>query len=153
MEFILRCIAIYLGLLLIFRIAGKRALAQITTFDIVLLLIIAETTQQALVADDSSLTNAFILIATFLALEIGFSRLTLRWPALDKWMNSRPIVLVREGRVLQERMDAERVNTDEVLTAARETHGLGKLEQIEHAVLETDGAISVIPRRGDHSGA
>jgi uncharacterized membrane protein YcaP (DUF421 family) len=146
MEFILRCILIYLGLLIIFRIAGKRALAQITTFDIVLLLIIAETTQQALVVDDSSLTNAFILIATFLTLEIGLSRLTLHRPWLDKWVNSRPLALVRDGRVLEDRMDSERVNVDEVLTAARETHGLGSLDRIEHAVLETDGAISVIPR-------
>lgn len=146
MEFIVRCVLIYVGLLVIFRIAGKRALAQITTFDIVLLLIIAETTQQALVRDDSSITNALILIATFLTLEIGFSRLTLRWPGLDKWMSSRPLVLVRDGKVLQDRLDRERVNLDEVLTAARETHGLGNLDQIQHAVLETDGEISVIPR-------
>jgi uncharacterized membrane protein YcaP (DUF421 family) len=153
MEFILRCALIYLGLLVMFRIAGKRALAQITTFDIVMLLIIAETTQQALVVDDSSLTNAFVLIATFLALEIGFSRLMLRWPALDRWMNSRPLAIVREGRVLHDRMDAERVNVDEVLTAARETHGLGSLDQIEHAILETDGAISILPRKSSQRSA
>ncbi len=96
--------------------------------------------------DDYSLTNAFVLIATFLVLEIGFSRLTLRWPALDKWMNSRPVPLVRKGRVLDDRLHAERVNVDEVLAAARQAQGVGNLEEIEHAVLETDGAISVIPR-------
>jgi uncharacterized membrane protein YcaP (DUF421 family) len=147
MEFILRCVLIYAALLLIFRIAGKRALAQITTFDIVLLLIIAETTQQALVRDDSSLTNAVTLIATFLTLEIGFSRLTLRWRGLDKWLNSKPLVLVRDGKVLQERLHVERVNEEEVLASAREKHGIGSMDEIDHAVLETDGAISVIPRK------
>jgi uncharacterized membrane protein YcaP (DUF421 family) len=146
MELIVRCTLIYLGLLLIFRIAGKRALAQITTFDIVMLLIIAETTQQALVHDDASLTNAFILIATFFTLEIAFSRLTSRWPVVDKWLNSRPIVLVRDGRVLDERLSAERVSVDDIRRAGRERQGVANLGQIEHAVLETDGAISVIPR-------
>jgi uncharacterized membrane protein YcaP (DUF421 family) len=146
MELIVRCVLIYLGLLLIFRIAGKRALAQITTFDIVMLLIIAETTQQALVHDDASLTNAFILIATFLTLEIAFSRLTLRWPVLNKWLNSRPVTLMQDGRVVQERLDAERVGIDDIRRAGRETQGVANLGQIQHAVLETDGAISVIPR-------
>lgn len=146
MELIVRCVLIYLGLLLIFRIAGKRALAQITTFDIVMLLIIAETVQQALVHDDASLTNAFILIATFLTLEIVFSRLTLRWPALNKWLNSRPVTLMQDGRVVQERLDGERVSVDDIRRAGRETQGVANLGQIEHAVLETDGAISVIPR-------
>lgn len=150
MEFILRCALIYTALMVIFRIAGKRALAQITTFDIVLLLVIAETTQQALVSDDSSLTNAFILIATFLTLEIGFSRLTLRWRGLDKWLNGSPLVLLRDGQVLHERMHEERVNEDEVLASAREKHGIGSMDEIDHAVLETDGAISVIPRKRSH---
>lgn len=146
MELIVRCVLIYLGLLLIFRIAGKRALAQITTFDIVMLLIIAETTQQALVHDDGSLTNAFILIATFLTLEIAFSRLTLRWPVLNNWLNSRPVILMQDGRVVRERLDAERVSVDDIRRAGRETQGVPNLGHIEHAVLETDGAISVIPR-------
>jgi uncharacterized membrane protein YcaP (DUF421 family) len=146
MELIVRCTLIYLGLLLIFRIAGKRALAQITTFDIVMLLIIAETTQQALVHDDASLTNAFILIVTFFTLEIVFSRLTSRWPKLDKWLNSRPVPLMRDGRVLDDRLTAERVSVDDIRRAGRETQGVANLDQIEHAVLENDGAISVIPR-------
>ena len=145
MDFIIRCTLVYVFLLVVFRIAGKRALAKITTFDIVLLLIISETTQQALVGNDHSFTNAFGLIATFIALEIAFTKLALRWPAIDRWLNSRPLVIVRDGRVLEERMRQARVNVDEVLTAARETQGLANLKQIEHAVLECNGEISIIP--------
>lgn len=149
MDLIVRCSLIYLGLLLIFRIAGKRALAQITTFDIVLLLIIAETTQQALIRDDASLTNAFILIATFFGLEILFSRLTLRWPSLNKWLNSEPLPLVVSGRMFEDRLSAERVSRADILRAARESHGLANMGQIDHAILEPDGAISIVPRKGD----
>src|SRR5687768_10627864 len=115
MDFIIRCTLVYVFLLVVFRIAGKRALAKITTFDIVLLLIISETTQQALVGNDHSFTNAFGLIATFIALEIALTKLALRWPAIDRWLNSRPLVIVRDGRVLDERMRQARVNVDEVL--------------------------------------
>jgi uncharacterized membrane protein YcaP (DUF421 family) len=145
MDFIIRCIVMYVFLLVVFRIAGKRALAKITTFDIVLLLIISETTQQAIVGDDHSFTNAFGLIATFIVLEITFTKLTLRWPAVDRWLNSRPLIIMRHGQVLQDRMRQARINVDEVLTAARETHGLANLKQIEHAVLECNGEISIIP--------
>jgi uncharacterized membrane protein YcaP (DUF421 family) len=150
MDFIFRCIMMYVFLLVVFRIAGKRALAQITTFDIVLLLIISETTQQALVGNDHSFTNAFGLIATFIALEILLTKLTLHWPAIDRWLNSRPLIIVRHGRVLEDRMRDARVNVDEVLTAARATQGLANLKQIEHAVLECNGEISIIPvSKGD----
>ena len=145
MDFIIRCVVMYVFLLVVFRIAGKRALAKITTFDIVLLLIISETTQQALVGDDHSFTNAFGLIATFIALEIALTKLSLHWPAMDRWLNSRPLIIVRHGHVLEDRMREARVNVDEVLTAARATQGLANLQQIEHAVLECNGEISIIP--------
>lgn len=146
MSFILRCALIYLFILLVFRIAGKRALADITTFDIVLLLIISETTQQALVVDDSSLTNAMLLIGTFISLDMALSFVALRSPALDRWLNSRPLAIVKNGRVLDTRMKESGVNVDEVLASAREQQGISDLDDVEHAVLENNGKISIIPR-------
>lgn len=145
MDFMIRCVVMYVCLLVLFRVAGQRALAQITTFDIVLLLIISETTQQALVGEDRSFTNALGLIVTFLALEIGLARLTLRWPLLDRWVNGRPLVIVRDGRVLETPMNEARVNVDEVLTAAREKQGLANLAHVRHAILESNGEISIVP--------
>lgn len=146
MSFILRCALIYLFILLVFRIAGKRALADITTFDIVLLLIISETTQQALVVDDASLTNAMLLIGTFISLDMALSFLALRSPALDRWLNSRPLAIVKNGRVLDTRMKESAVNVDEVLASARQQQGIAELDDVEHAVLENNGQISIIPR-------
>jgi len=75
MDAVLRGLSVYMFLLIIFRISGKRSLGQVTTFDFVLLLIIAETTQQALLGDDYSVTNAFLLIGTLVGVDIGLSLL------------------------------------------------------------------------------
>ncbi|HJU75262.1 MAG TPA: YetF domain-containing protein [Gemmatimonadaceae bacterium] len=152
MSFILRCALVYFFLLVVFRVAGKRALADITTFDIVLLLIISEATQQALTVDDSSLTNAFLLIATFIGIEMLLTFFTLRSPWLDRLLNSRPLAIIKGGRILEEQMKSSGVNVEEVVSSARQMHGIADLEQIDHAVLECNGEISVIPRPGAKTG-
>ena len=146
MSFILKCVLIYFFLLMVFRIAGKRALADITTFDIVLLLIISEATQQALTVEDHSVVNAMLLIGTFVAIEMILTFFTLRSPTLDRWLNSRPLAIVRNGRVLDEHMKHAGVNVEEVVSAARQSQGVAQLEDIDDAVLECNGQISVMPR-------
>jgi uncharacterized membrane protein YcaP (DUF421 family) len=146
MNSVLRATLVYVFLLVIFRIMGKRTLAQITTFDFVLILIIGEATQQALLGNDFSIINAWIVIATLMFLELGLSLLKSRWPTLDRVMESHPLVIVQDGRVLEERIRHERVDVNDVLTAARERHGLERLDQIKYAVLERSGGISIVPK-------
>lgn len=146
MESVLRALAVYGFLLLVFRIAGKRSLAQITTFDFVLLLIIAETTQQALLGEDFSLTNCFLLISTLLVVEVFLSVWKRRHPAVDRVLDGLPLILMEDGRLLQDRMKRSRVNRDDILTAARQTHGLKSLDEVKFAVLERSGGISIIPK-------
>ena len=145
MDSIIRAAAVYLVLLLLFRIVGKRTLAETGTFDFVLLLIIAEATQQAMIDDDNSMTNAFLIIVTLLALNVGFSLLKQRWPLVDRLVDDVPVLIMVDGRPLQERMEQARVDERDILQAARETQGLERLDQIKHAVLERDGSISVVP--------
>jgi uncharacterized membrane protein YcaP (DUF421 family) len=148
MELVLRGLAVYLFLLLIFRISGKRSLRNATTFDFVLLLIIAETTQQALVGEDASITGAFLLIVVLVGTDIALS-LVKRWlPRADRLLEGQPIVILRDGAPLKARMHIERVDDDDILSAARESRGLDRLDDIERAVLEKNGAISIVPRRG-----
>ena len=142
----MRAAAIYVFLLVIFRITGKRSLAQITTFDFVLLLIIGEATQQALLGDDFSIINAWIVIGTLMMLEVGLSFVKEKWPAMDAVMESRPVVIVENGRLIQDRARPERVDLNDVMMAARELHGLERLEQIKFAVLERSGGISIVPK-------
>lgn len=152
MDTVLRAAAIYLFLFLIFRVAGKRSLADITTFDFILLLIIAETTGQALIGSDYSVTTAILLISTLFLIEIVLTLLKQRYARLDQLIEGEPVVLVENGRPLQERLDLERVDLDDVLEAARRWRGLERIDQIKFTVLERDGNITVIPRTDRQPG-
>jgi uncharacterized membrane protein YcaP (DUF421 family) len=146
LDSILRAAATYGFLLLIFRLAGKRSLAQITTFDFVLLLMISEATQTALIGNNYSMTNAFLVIITLMSIDIGLSLLKGLLPSLEKIIDGVPLVIVEDGKPLKERMKKARVDEADVLTAGRELHGLERMDQIKYAVLERSGGISVIPK-------
>ena len=120
MDTVIRAFAIYFFLLVVFRIAGKRALVQITTFDFVLLLIIGEATQQALIGNDFSITTAWILIATLVGIDIAISLLKERFKKLERLVDGVPLVLVSNGELLRDRMEKSRVDEEDILGAARE---------------------------------
>ena len=147
MESVVRGAAVYVVLLVLFRISGKRSLAQITTFDFVLLLIVAEAIQQALIDTDNSMTNAFLVVMTLLGIDIGLSLVKGRVPGLEKLIDDVPLVLVEDGRPLKERMDKARVDEEDILASARQSQGLERMEQIKYAVLERSGGISVVPKQ------
>lgn len=147
MDAVLRGAAIYLFLLVLLRFAGRRTLGQLTTFDFVLLLIISEATQQALLGEDFSITNAFLVVMTMIGLDIGLSLLKQRFIRLEDWLEGMPVVLIENGRLLKDRMDKERVDEDDILQAARELQGIERIDQIKYAVLERTGGISIIPKQ------
>lgn len=146
MDTILRGAAIYLALLVIMRLSGKRSLAQITTFDFVLVLILAEATQQALLGDDYSVTNAIILVLTLMGIDLLLGLLSLRFHTLGKVVNGVPIVVVADGEPFRDRMTKARLSEADVLEEARISQGLERMDQIKYAVLEKSGSISIIPK-------
>lgn len=146
MQAVFRGLAVYVVLLLVFRITGKRTLAQTTTFDLVLLLIISETIQQALLDSDNSITHAFILVLTLVGASITLASLKEFWPAADKAIDSTPLIVIDNGALLRERMAKLRVDEADILESARELHGLERLDQIKYAIVERTGAISIVPR-------
>lgn len=146
MESVLRAAAVYAFLLVVFRIAGKHSLAQITTFDFVLILVIGESTQQALLGTDMSMINAWIVIATLVVMEQVLTIVKGRWPSLDDALESQPVVIVARGKLLERQMQREQVSLSDILSSARTNHGIGRLDQIEYAVLERGGGISIIPK-------
>lgn len=147
MDSILRATLVYLILLVLFRITGKRSLAQTTTFDFVLLLIVSEAIQQALLANDNSMTNAFLIVATLLAIDIGLSLVKQKSKTLEKLIDDVPLVLVEDGKPLRERMEKARVDEDDILSSARQLQGLERMDQIKYAVLERSGGISIVPKQ------
>jgi uncharacterized membrane protein YcaP (DUF421 family) len=148
MEAVVRGATIYLVILILFRISGNRSLGHITSFDFVLLLIISEATQQALLGDDSSIVSALLVIITMVSLDIGISLWKQRTPRVDRLIDGVPILIVADGKPLKDRMDKERVDENDVLAAARERQGLERMDQIKYAVLERNGGISIIPIDG-----
>jgi uncharacterized membrane protein YcaP (DUF421 family) len=145
MDTVLRSVAVYLFVLVVFRISGKRSLSQITTFDFILLLIISEATQQALLGNDYSIINALVVIASLIVLDVAFSWMEGRWPGFGRVMGSLPVVIVDHGRLLDDRAKREGITLTEILAAGREHHGLERLEQFKYAILERHGGISVVP--------
>ena len=147
MDFVLRGIVIYVAVWLLIRFSGRRTLAELTTFDFVLLLIIAEATQQALLGEDFSLTNGLLVVLTLITINVALALVQLRWPAIGKVFNGVPMVIVEDGRPLHELMARARVEQEDVLEAARRLRGLERMDQIKYAVLEKSGGISIIPKR------
>ena len=152
MDSIARGAVVYLVLLVLFRLTGKRSLAQITTFDFVLLLIVAEAIQQAMIDSDDSMTNALLLVVTLLALDVLISLLKQRSATVERWIDDVPLVLVEHGRPMRERLDKARVDEGDILAAARQSQGLERMEQIKYAVLERSGGISIVPEGSGAKG-
>jgi uncharacterized membrane protein YcaP (DUF421 family) len=146
MATILRCLVVYAVLLVLFRLSGKRALHKATVFDLVLVLVIAETVQTALVGDDPSLTRATVVATTLVLVDVVLSYAKQRSARLDRWLDGLPLTLVEEGVPVREALERSRVDEADIRQAARELHGLATMDDVRFAVLEKDGRISIVPR-------
>jgi len=146
MDSVLRAAAIYLVVLVVFRLAGRRTLSELTTFDFVLLLIIGEATQQALLGDDFSIVNAMVVIVSLVVFDISLSLLKNKSRWLSKLIDGEPMIIVEHDQVLESRIRKARIDEGDILEAARHSQGLERIDQIKFAILEKDGKISIIPR-------
>lgn len=146
MDSVLRGLAVYFGLLIIFRLSGRRTIAQMTPFDLVLVLIISETVQQALVDNDHSITNAALLVLTLVGSAILMSVIKQRSRTLQRWIDGLPVLAIEKGKLHEDRMNAMRVDADDIMAAARDRMGIERVEDIEHAVVENSGHITVIAK-------
>ena len=149
MEPVLRALGCYLLLLVVVRLSGKRGLAQVTIFDLILLLLISQAVGQALIGNDSSLTTAAVITVTLVVINRANDAAAHRWADMSHVLEDAPLVLIENGHVHDERMTQMKIRLDDVLETARMDEGVERLEQIKHAVLERSGAISIIPADGD----
>ncbi|GAA2511414.1 DUF421 domain-containing protein [Pilimelia columellifera] len=146
MDAVLRAVVVFGILLVVFRIFGKRTLAEMSPFDFVLILVVSEATQQALLGEDFSITQAALVVATLVFLDKALDYLSWRFAWFRAVAESRPEIMMWDGELDRDAMRAARVTDEEILQAARRTQGLERMEQIKHVVLETSGGLSVIPR-------
>jgi uncharacterized membrane protein YcaP (DUF421 family) len=143
----IRTIAVYIVVLVGLRLAGKREIGQMTVFDLVVLLLIANAVQNAMVGPDTSLVGGILAAVVLLVVNALVARLRLRWPRLRRWVEGTPTLLVLHGEVIPEHMRKEGIDEESLLEALRE-HGVSEIGRVEMAVLEIDGSISVIPVGG-----
>jgi len=148
MDSVIKALVVYLVLWLVIRSSGRRTLGQLTVIDFILFLIIGGAAQRALMGQDYSLTNAFLVIITFVAIDILLSFVERDVPSVAKILKGVPTIVVENGHVLSGRLRRARLTEDEVLEAARRSHGLERMDQIKFAILEASGRISIIPREG-----
>jgi len=146
MDSVLKALLIYVVLWLLIRISGRRTLAELSTFDLILFLIIGGATQRALIGQDYSLINAFVVITTLIAIDILVGLVERDFSLFGKIIKGVPTILVDDGHLLTGRMRRARITADEIMERARSVHGLETLEQIKYAILEASGDISIIPR-------
>lgn len=146
MDMVLRAVAIYLVLMVVFKIAGRRALLQMTSFDLILLLIISEATQQALLGNDFSVTGAALTIITLVVVDILFGTLKKYVKGAENFIDGTPVVLVENGEMLAENMREADITRDDIMLSARNNQGIVSLADIKFAILERNGHISIIPK-------
>jgi uncharacterized membrane protein YcaP (DUF421 family) len=136
---------IYLFLVAGLRLLGKRELGQMTIYDLVLIIVLANSVQNAMVGNDTTLFGGLAAALTILVLNRIFALLIVRYPALAHQMVGEPVLIVNDGKLLLNRMKREGVTREIVMAALRE-HGLSRPEDAHMCVLEVDGTISVVPQ-------
>lgn len=143
MELVVRATVIFFFVLLLTRAMGKKELAQLTAFELILLVMIGDLVQQGVTEDDQSLTGAVLAVGTIAALVVLMSYVSWRWPGTRNLIRGTPVVVLRNGRPLDDTMKRERLGVEDLLEGARE-QGIADLAQVRLAVLEPDGKLSFI---------
>ncbi len=136
---------IYIAMILGLRLLGKRELGQLSIYDLVLIIVISNSVQNAMVGSDTTLLGGLVAALTLLILNRLFTWFMLRSDTVRDWMEGEPTLIVRDGKLLKSQMQREGVTTAHVLAAMRE-HGIGQLDQVQMAVLEVDGSISIVAK-------
>ena len=144
---LIRTVAVYLVVLIGLRISGKREIGQMTVFDLVVLLLIANAVQNAMVGPDTSLVGGILAAVVLLVVNAIVASSRLRWPRLRRLVEGTPTLLVLHGEVIPQHMHKEGIDEESLLAALRE-HGVAEISGVEMAVLEIDGSISVVPIDG-----
>lgn len=146
MDMIVRAVAIYLVLLVVFKIAGRRTLLQMTSFDLILLLIISEATQQALLGNDFSVTGAALTIITLVVVDMIFGMIKKYISGAESMIDGSPVILVENGELLHEKMKLADISCDDIMASARNNQGVYKISDIKFPILERNGHISIITK-------
>jgi uncharacterized membrane protein YcaP (DUF421 family) len=143
MDIVLRATVVFLVVLLVTRVVGKRELASLEPFDVILLVVIGDLVQQGVTQSDYSLTGAILAIVTISLLTVATAYVSYRFRTLRPVLEGEPVVLIENGNLLDANLRRERLTVEELIAEARQ-QSIGSLDDVEWAVLETTGRISFL---------
>lgn len=146
-HFVLRGIAIYLLVMVLIRLSGKRAVGQFTPFDLILLILIGNAVQNGINGGDNSLTGALVMAVTLIALNYAVAFVTSRSRRIERLVEGVPVVLARDGKVFESMLREQLVSDADFHKALRQ-HDITSVSQVALALLETNGSISIVSRDG-----
>ena len=143
LDVIVRSAVIYVFIIAALRLFGKKELAQLSVIDLVFILLISNSVQNAMVGPETSLLSGIIAAATLFAVNALFKYFLFRSKKLNKLVQGEPIMLIHNGNVIEESLRREKMTLEELEAAVRE-HGIAKISDVNLAVLEVDGNISIL---------
>jgi uncharacterized membrane protein YcaP (DUF421 family) len=146
MDIVIRASVVFLALFLVTRTIGRRELSVNEPFDVILLVVLGDLVQQGVTQTDTSVTGTMLAVFTFCLLTVALSMLSFRVPFLRNTLEGHPLILVENGKPLERNLKRQRLALEEVLAEARAGQ-VTRLEDIQWAILETNGTINVIPKR------
>jgi uncharacterized membrane protein YcaP (DUF421 family) len=147
MQIVVRALVMYVFILLLLRGMGKKELSSLSAFELVLLVVVGDLVQQGITLEDQSLTGAMLAIGTIGLLVMAASYLSFRWTRSRHLIEGLPVVIVRDGEPIAETLRRERLDLEELRSAAR-TQGIADIDEIAVGLLEPDGKFSFIKRDG-----
>jgi len=145
MDIVLRATVIFFALYLLVRVMGKRELAQMTPFELIVLVVFGDLIQQGVTHNDFSLTGAILAIATMGFWALAISWITYRWRRAESFFDGEPRVIVRDGQIVTENLRRDRLTRAEILSEMR-LAGIAHLSEVAWAILEPRGRMSFIRR-------
>jgi len=145
-QIVVRSAVVYVFLLLLLRFTGKRQIGQLAPFDLVLLLVLSNAVQNSMTGGDNSVFGGLLSATTLVALNSGVALITSRSKKAEALIEGHPIVLIHNGKLYDAMMDRANITRHELNSALRQA-GCGCVEEVQYAVLENNGAISVVARK------
>lgn len=144
-HFVLRAVAIYVLVIVLIRLSGKRAVGQFTPFDLVLLILLGNAVQNGINGGDNSLTGAAIMATSLIGLNYGVAWMTSRSARAERIVEGAPVVIARDGKLFEKVLRRELISFSDFEEALR-MNNVEDVSEVELALLETNGSISVVPK-------
>ena len=145
MDLVLRALVAFMFVLLLTRVVGRRELASLQPFDLILLVMIGDLVQQGVTQNDFSITGMLLVGSTIGLLAVFVSWTSFRFPRLRPVLDGEPVIVVQDGEPIRKNLSRNRLTLDELRAAARQEQ-IASLDDVQWAVLETSGRISFIPK-------